>query len=104
DQTSGYRQAVSRLVATGHKVVVLPHVIRASGDDLAACRAIWEELSDQERKDVVLVEDLLKPAQVRRLAAGAALIVTGRMHLGVIGLSQGVPAIVVATQGKVEGL
>ncbi|MGV8881643.1 MAG: polysaccharide pyruvyl transferase family protein [Rhodoglobus sp.] len=104
EQTSGYLRAVRHLIASDHRVVLLPHVIRASGDDLAACRSIWEALSERERAQVVLVQELLRPGQVRQLAARARLVVTGRMHLGVIALSQCVPAIIVATQGKVEGL
>jgi polysaccharide pyruvyl transferase WcaK-like protein len=41
---------------------------------------------------------------MRGLAARAALTVTGRMHLAVMSLMHAVPAITLASQGKVEGL
>ena len=34
----------------------------------------------------------------------ADLVITGRMHLAVLGIAAGVPAIILGTQGKVAGL
>jgi polysaccharide pyruvyl transferase WcaK-like protein len=53
---------------------------------------------------VVLVTRVLEPAEVRGLAAGAALVLTGRMHLAILALTQGTPVVVLRTRGKVEGL
>jgi len=103
-QTSAYVDLVTYLVNEDFQVVLLPHVIRSSGDDLSACRAIHLGLSDEVRAGVQVVDELLRPGQIRALAKNAHFVVTGRMHLSVIALSQGVPAAVVATQGKVDGL
>ena len=44
------------------------------------------------------------PSTIRGLTRRARITVTGRMHLAVMSLMHGVPAVTVATQGKVEGL
>lgn len=101
DLAGAYRRSVRALVSSGHSVLILPHVIRPGDDDLSAARAA---IGDLESSQVRLVDTLLSPAQVRLLVREAWFIVSGRMHLGVIGLSQGVPAVIFATRGKVRGL
>ncbi|GLJ60717.1 hypothetical protein GCM10017576_08460 [Microbacterium barkeri] len=103
DQTAAYVSVIERLHEQGIGTVLLPHVVRAEGDP-AQLALIHERLSPQARERSLLITEELEPAQVRALAAGAEFVVTGRMHLSVMSLRQGVPAVVVATQGKVEGL
>ena len=50
------------------------------------------------------VDVQLSPAEVRGLAAGAQVVITGRMHLAIMSMSSGVPAITFSTHGKVSGL
>lgn len=102
DQTSAYVRIIEHLRAAGLAVVLLPHVSKPNSDDAAACRAVYEALTDTD--GVVLVETLLEPAQVRALTESARLTVTGRMHLAIMSLMNGVAPITLATQGKVEGL
>jgi colanic acid/amylovoran biosynthesis protein len=97
-----YVDVVRTLRARGHGVLLVPHVSRPGADDLPLCRAVAERFADDG--DVVLVDHLLSPAAIRGLTARAALTVTGRMHLAVMSLMHAVPAVTVATQGKVEGL
>lgn len=101
DQTEDYVAVVDGLRARGLHVLLLPHVSRVGGDDLAACAAVADRVGPA---DVTSVPTLLTPAQVRGLAARATITVTGRMHLAVMSLMHGVPAITLASQGKVEGL
>lgn len=101
DQTSQYRRIIDHLRSAGLHVVLLPHVIKDLSDDLAACRAVADVVGGD---DVTLVDELLPPAQVRALAARAVVTVTGRMHLSIMSLMGGTPAVTLATQGKVEGL
>ncbi|PRB81280.1 polysaccharide pyruvyl transferase family protein [Pseudomonas sp. MYb185] len=100
-QIEEYRHVISELQHQGLQVVLLPHVSRPGGDDLLLCRQIHQALDDEQ---VLLIDHLLRPAQIRGLTAGASLVVTGRMHLAIMSLYHGVPAITLATQGKVEGL
>lgn len=95
---------VSRLVAAGLHVILLPHVIREAKDDADAVIDVFHRLSSDVREHTTLVTELLSPAEIRSLSARARMVVTGRMHLSIIALSSGVPAVVVATQGKVSGL
>lgn len=100
-QVPEYARIVGYLRARGLHVVLIPHVLRSSADDLTACRAVRDAVGAE---DVTLVERALSPSTIRALGARASLTVTGRMHLAIMSLSQGTPAITLATQGKVEGL
>ncbi|MDV6314520.1 polysaccharide pyruvyl transferase family protein [Gordonia amicalis] len=102
DQTSAYTELVSSLLDRHLSVVLVPHVIRDGGDDLATLREIYNGFKDNP--SVTLVDRLIKPTDVLSLVSEARLVVTGRMHLAVMSLRSGTPAVTVATQGKVEGL
>ena len=103
DQTTEYVKIVAALLESGLRVVLLPHVVRSSGDDAAACRAVFDRLDAADSR-VVLVNRLLAPAEVRGLCAGAEIVLTGRMHLAVQAMFHEVPAVALSTQGKVAGL
>lgn len=105
NQVSVALDVMNDLNDSGYRVVLLPHVVReGSGGDLDIARQIWAEVPDALRHSVTFVERVLRPDEVRLLARSAAFVATGRMHLSIIGLSQGRPAVVVSTQGKVDGL
>ena len=97
-----YIEVVRVLRERGHGVLLVPHVSRPGADDVPLCRAVAEQFV--EDVDVVLVDRLLSPSTIRGLTRRARITVTGRMHLAVMSLMNGVPAVTVATQGKVEGL
>lgn len=101
DQVPEYVTLIDQLRSDGLTVILLPHVLRDTADDLAACRAVYAATGDE---GVVLIEEQLSPSTIRALASRASLTVTGRMHLAIMSLAQGTPAITLATQGKVEGL
>lgn len=101
-QTSIYVAMISALREVGLSVILLPHVIRGGGDDLAALREIYSEF--EADNNVFLIDRLLSPYEVLGVVDGARTIVSGRMHLSVLALLSGVPAVTVSTQGKVEGL
>lgn len=101
DRMAAYQDAIATLRRAGYRVLVVPHVSRPGADDLPLCQALVEQAQDE---GVTLVSGLLSPGEIRGLAARAALVVTGRMHLAVMSLMAHTPAITVATQGKVEGL
>jgi colanic acid/amylovoran biosynthesis protein len=101
NQVPEYVSIVNLLVQSGRRVLLLPHVARPGGDDREACHAVWEATAGP---NVSIVDELLAPATVRALVKEADVVVTGRMHLAIISLSQGVPALTLSTQGKVEGL
>ena len=107
DQTTEYAGIITALLEAGLRVVLLPHVVRQSGDDAAACQAVFDRLADQSGgadSRVILVNRLLAPAEVRGLCAGADIVLTGRMHLAVQAMYHAVPAVALSTQGKVAGM
>ncbi|KQY98567.1 hypothetical protein ASD19_06940 [Microbacterium sp. Root53] len=83
----------------GMHIVLLPHV----GKDSSAVSRL-SELLNQEQIPHTRIDRLLRPKQVRAIARQAAAVFTGRMHLSILSLSAGVPAVVLSTQGKVSGL
>ena len=97
---------VQALRERGLHVVLLPHVWRERAGDEQACAAVAARLAAGPRgcEGVQVVREVLSPAQVRGLTARAAVTVTGRMHLAVMSLVHTVPAVTLASQGKVEGL
>lgn len=101
DLVPDYVAIVRHLLDMGYRVVLVPHVMRPDSDDLAVCRRVHNVV---EHPDVFLFESLLEPRQIKALAGLASVILTGRMHLSVLGLSVATPSVVLATQGKVEGL
>lgn len=105
DQTGAYVRIIRSLQARGFAVVLLPHVIKHGPDDLAACHRVFEALeADGGTSGIAFVQEVLTPAEVRGFTERATITVTGRMHLAIMSLMKGVPAVTLATQGKVEGL
>ncbi|VXB74423.1 Polysaccharide pyruvyl transferase [Microbacterium sp. 8M] len=93
---------IDRLTSGATRVLLLPHCLRDGDDDLAVCRRAAAAAAFPHR--VLLIERALRPAEVRWLTARARAVITGRMHLSILALSQGTPAVVLRTRGKVEGL
>lgn len=104
DQTADYTQVIEHLTRLGFAIVILPHVSRAHDDDFRAGKTLLDSLAEPLRQNVAMVDRLLLPRDIRALAKRAALTVTGRMHLAIMSLGCGTPAITISTQGKVEGL
>lgn len=97
NQRAEYDTIIQSLRGLGHEIVLLPHV----SSDIPVIR---DFLAGHPEAEFVFVDRLLTPLQVRTLVGHVDVVVTGRMHLSIIALSLGVPAIVLATQGKVLGL
>lgn len=101
DQIPDYVVIVEDLLYRGYGVLLVPHVSRPGSDDLPLVTKVFSSFDDPRVK---MVGTLLEPSEIRHLCRRADLVITGRMHLGIIGLSQLVPAIILSSQGKVEGL
>ncbi|MFF8189252.1 glycosyltransferase [Microbacterium sp. NPDC016588] len=101
DQPTEYRTVLKALRDAGYLPVLLPHVDRGADGDVRAVRLVDEAAPGLAWQ---VVPGLLRPAQIRSLLTMTDVVVTGRMHLSIMALSIGVPAFVISTQGKVEGL
>ncbi|EDM85036.1 polysaccharide pyruvyl transferase family protein [Limnobacter sp. MED105] len=97
-----YRLIINHLMEKGYSIVLLPHVARPGGDDISLSQEVIKMFSTQTK--VFLINRILTPSKVRWLCSKSEFIITGRMHLAVIGLGQKKPCVVISTQGKVEGL
>lgn len=102
DIEESFTGLVRHLRGRGLAVVLLPHVRRPGGDDVEACRLVAGHFADDD--GVRFVDGICSPSEVRGLVQHARLVVTGRMHLAILALSARVPAVCLASQGKVEGL
>jgi polysaccharide pyruvyl transferase WcaK-like protein len=100
-QTEEYRRIVHRLVLRGYSVVMVPHVLRLSGNDNTEIDKLDPKSIDPR---VLVIEELLTPGQIRYMTSHADITVSGRMHLSVMSLSTGAIPVTLGTQGKVEGL
>lgn len=101
-QASEYQEIVAALRRHRYAVVFLPHVASRSNNDNHAIDDVMATLVAED--GISRISVLLSPPQIRGLAQQADLVISGRMHLAVLSMMQGVPAIVLNTQGKVEGL
>ncbi|MFC7404634.1 polysaccharide pyruvyl transferase family protein [Georgenia alba] len=104
DQVPDYVALTEHLLRRGRNVVFVPSGKRRTFDDSEAARAVVDEIGNATPQTVAVIDELWSPAQVRALIRRSDLLVTGRMHPSIIALSQGVPPIVMSTQGKVSGL
>lgn len=102
DVLDGYIRLVEALLDEGIAVILLPHVIREGDNDLDVSRRIFERLRD--RNNLLLIDRLFSPSEVRALVSGIAMVFSGRMHLAILSLSVGTPCLVVKSRGKVEGM
>ena len=101
DQALEYGVIVEALIRDGWNIVFLPHVMRPGNDDLAELQKIRVDCREGQ---IYRVEGLLEPDQVARLASMADIAVTGRMHLAILSILGSTYPVMLATQGKVEGL
>lgn len=100
-QIDEYVRIVKHIKSLGYRVLVIPHVFRAKDGDLEVSRDLFRFACDD--KDY-LIREIFTPAQERNFIRKANFLITGRMHVAIIGLSVGVPAIALETMGKIEGL
>ncbi len=101
DQPAEYQVILEALREQGYLPVLLPHVHRGAGGDMAAVQQVVDASPDTPW---LVIEELLRPAQIRALLSLTDVVITGRMHLGIMALSTGTPAFIISTQGKVEGV
>jgi len=104
DLLGDYVTIVSEAHKRGFGVVFVPHVKSITGGDLAVQRRLVARIEGGDAENVVQVERLLTPSQVRWVARQADVVVTGRMHLSILAMRMNTPSVVFSTQDKVSGL
>lgn len=102
DQVPEFEQVLQHLGEAGWSLCFVPHVVRPGDDDLSTQRLL--EAGVGLDSNVRFIDAKPSVHEVQKLVSQADLIITGRMHLAVLGIAAGVPAVVLGTQGKVAGL
>jgi colanic acid/amylovoran biosynthesis protein len=100
-QVRPYESVVRTLLDGGYSVAVVPHDPRNSPSDVDLAQALKNRIGSAH---FTVAPIGLSPTRIHRLAARASLVVSGRMHLAILSLLAGTPAISISYQGKVEGL
>jgi polysaccharide pyruvyl transferase WcaK-like protein len=104
DLVARYVDLISSLLSTaGVSIVLLPHDTRGDRSDVALAGEIRDGLGADLADRVRLVPPR-NPGSVKAIVKASDLLITGRMHAAVLGLTSGTPAISFSYQGKFEGL
>jgi colanic acid/amylovoran biosynthesis protein len=104
DETDAYLEGLAHIAqhllnldpSGASKVVLLPHVLRAS-DDRPLVKKLGERINAPR---VLALTDVLLPFQARALLGGSRMNVSQRMHGAISSLQQGVPVVAVSYSVK----
>lgn len=109
-QFDAYPELIDRLIChfrdKGHTVYLIPHsyhygIPEPNNDDMVACRAAYEKLSD--KSNVVFVDkDLISP-QVKYVISKMSFFIGTRMHANFAAIYSGVPVFGLAYSYKFDG-
>lgn len=98
---------VSRLVGSGHRVVLVPHVLgrhRGGEADNIAAEELLEFLDADARRAVTALPWFTDAGQAKTAISRCAFFVGTRMHSAIAALSSGVPCCAVAYSDKYLGV
>lgn len=84
--------------------LLVPHDIRGRVSDVMLAEAIYAAIGDELRHHCMIVPTPCKPAEIKAMVSGLDFVLSGKMHLAIACLGQGVPVVCVAYQDKFEGL
>jgi polysaccharide pyruvyl transferase WcaK-like protein len=110
DHGSGITQALvdsfAALVrsAKDQAFVLIPHDFRPVFGDLPTLEAVIAAMAPEARERVWVIKDIKDPAELKGFVGGLDGVLTGRMHLAIAAMGQGIPVAGVTYQGKFEGL
>lgn len=84
--------------------LLTPHDIRGEVSDVMLANLIYAGVSEAVRSHCMVVPTPCKPAEIKAMMAKVDFVLSGKMHLAIASLGQGVPVVCVAYQDKFEGL
>ncbi|MGU3432751.1 polysaccharide pyruvyl transferase family protein [Actinomycetes bacterium M1A6_2h] len=102
DQVAYFKKLVDQKTAEAFSFVLLPHDSRGPESDEFLAQSVYTDIKLQD--NVYMVDKILSPGNVAKIASVTDFVVTGRMHLAIISATVGTPALSLSYQGKVEGL
>ncbi len=103
------QQAVAKAlqeVAAQRKVafVFIPHDYRSTRSDLAVLRELRAVVDPALHRSILLTDEERTAGEAKAIAGMADLVLSGRMHLTIATLGQGVPVVCLTYFDKFEGL
>ena len=84
--------------------LMIPHDFRGQDSDVSLAKAILEALPLEMKPYCEQVPSPCSAAEIKSICADLDIVFTGRMHLAIACLGQGIPVAGVTYQGKFEGL
>lgn len=84
--------------------LLIPHDFRNNQSDSYILEIIYNKLKNAFRDRVYLIKGPFDAWDVKYLISDVDVVITGRMHLAIAALSQGIPAYGLSYKGKFEGL
>ncbi|AFZ29889.1 hypothetical protein Glo7428_1321 [Gloeocapsa sp. PCC 7428] len=85
-------------------LLMIPHDFRGDDSDVSIAQAILEAMPAAIKPYCMQVPTPCSAAEIKSICAELDLVLTGRMHLAIACLGQGIPVGGVTYQGKFEGL
>lgn len=104
--TEALIKAFASLVASNGDCafVLVPHDFRPVFGDIAVLSQVMNALNVESKSRVQMVSDMRDPAELKGFVGHLDGVLTGRMHLAIAAMGQGVPVAGITYQGKFEGL
>jgi polysaccharide pyruvyl transferase WcaK-like protein len=84
--------------------VFIPHVYRSACSDLDVLRNLHSILDPGLQASTRLIDEKCSASNMKAISGYCDLVLSGRMHLAIASLGQGVPVICLTYQDKFEGL
>ena len=88
----------------GLSVLLMPHDYRGRNSDLKLCEQVDAALDEQYRERKKIVSGRMTAGGIKALCRNLDFCLTGRFHLAIACLSQGVPAMAINYQDKMPGI
>lgn len=103
---SAYAVAMQEITSriSNASFLLIPHDIRGRVSDVMLAEAIYAAVDEGVRIHCKIIPTPCKPSEIKAMVAGLNFVLSGKMHLAIACLGQGVPVICVAYQDKFEGL
>ncbi len=100
----GYVDGLGDAGSAGTSWLLIPHDRRGEQGDLMLAERLHRRLDEREPGRAHVLHTDAGPAGAKALVGAVDMVLTGRMHLAVAAISQGVPPLAVGYQDKFSGL
>lgn len=101
-----YQRAIQEISSRYPEIrfLFIPHDIRGDTSDVVIAKAIFDALPEHIQQLSEIVPLPCPTAEIKYIVSKLAFVLSGKMHLAIACLSQGIPVACIAYQDKFEGL